>query len=220
MSFEETTKKTYNTISRNWETKRKYSWEPVKEFITEIEEKENKVLIDIGCGTGRHLELAEKKGFKKNHCIGLDYSEGQLEVTAEKGFTTIHCDMTNLLVDSKSVDFILCIATHHHLLNREEQLKALQEMERILKDDGRVLLSNWFPSEEFIEEQVEKGKFEFINESLVKVKYHFDGKIYDRYYYLFDEEEIEELCEEAGFQVEDSEINKGNLYLNLVKLSV
>lgn len=74
-----------------------------------------------------------------------------------------------------------------------------------------------FPSNNYIEEQIGKEKFEFIdkNHKKVKVTYNKEGKIYDRYYYLFEEQEISSLCEKVGFEIEKVEKYEANLYLIL-----
>lgn len=215
--FNEITKETYNTVAKNWEEKRKYYWKPVIQFVENFNNKEELKFLDLGCGGGRHLELAQKSGFKNENIFGCDYSKGQLETVKGKGFHTILSDLTELKIKNNQFDSIICIAAHHHLLEKEKQLQSLREMKRILSNNGKILLANWFPEQEFIEEQIKKEKFEFDkdNNQVVKVKYTFEDKKYDRYYYLFEETELIELCQEANFKIEKKEYDKGNLYLTL-----
>ncbi|MDA3855838.1 MAG: methyltransferase domain-containing protein [Candidatus Woesearchaeota archaeon] len=215
--FQEITKKTYNTVAENWDKKRQYYWKPVVEFIESFENKNDLKFLDLGCGTGRHLELAQKKGFKKENIFGSDYSKGQLEVVKQKGFQTILSDMQNLEIKDKEFDSIVCIAAHHHLLEKKTQLQSLKEMKRILNEDGKILLANWFPEKDFVDQQIQKGKFLFENENkqIVKVFFISENKKHDRYYYLFKETELIELCKEADFTITKREYNKGNLYLTL-----
>ncbi|MFW5704872.1 MAG: class I SAM-dependent methyltransferase [Nanoarchaeota archaeon] len=210
----EITKNTYDSISKDWETKRSYNWKPVKEFLESFENKKNLKLLDLGCGTGRDLELAEKLGFEKNNCIGCDFSKGQLKIVKEKGFETKIANMAELPFEKNGFDVIVCVAAFHHLISKDTQKKALEEMKRILKSNGKLLLVNWFPEKDFVEKQVEKGKFEFVNEKIVKVTYTYEKSKFDRYYYLFEEQELIELCEKE-FEVVSKEYFKGNLYLVL-----
>lgn len=218
-NYNKINKETYDTISSDWNEKRKYNWIPVVNFLESFENKSKLKLLDLGCGTGRHLELAEKMGFIKENIIGSDFSFGQLELVKKKGFNTKICDVISLDFKNEEFEVIICIAAHHHLLEKDKQLTALKEMMRILKKNGKLLLCNWAPEKKFIEEQLKKKKFEFIenNKKKVKVTYTFENKRYDRYYYLFEKEELEKLCENAGFKVINTEIYNGNIYLNLNK---
>ncbi len=220
LDYNKITKETYNSISENWDTKRKYTWKPVEEFLSEFSNSKSLSLIDLGCGTGRFLELAQNLNFKNKNLTGYDYSQGQLKIVKEKGFRAIEGELTNIPFEDNSFDIIICIAAHHHLLKKEEQLKSLKEMKRVLKDSGKLLLSNWFPEKKFIEEQIKKKKFEFISKQEVKVTYtdvsnHLSPITLERYYYLFEEKELIDLCKEANFKLKKKEYDKGNLYLTL-----
>lgn len=212
MRKEEETRETYNSVAQTWKTKREFSWQPVEEFIDNCE-KENSGFIDLGCGSGRHLELAEKKGFAKKNCIGLDYSKGQLEIVNRLGFQTINADLTSIPLQDSKFDYGICIAAHHHLLRKEEQLQSLKEMRRIISK--KLLLANWFPKKEYVERELEKGKFKFVENQVAKVTFFDNGTLYDRYYYFFEEEELTSLCKEAGFGIDKKEYHNGNLYLTL-----
>lgn len=213
----EINKETYDIISSDWNLKRQYFWKPVNDFLNAFENKSNLKLLDLGCGTARHLELTVKLGFDKENIIGCDFSEGQLKIVKEKGFNTKVCDMINLDFEKESFDIIICIAAHHHLLDKKDQLKALEQMRRILKKDGEILLCNWFPEKKFLEEQLKKKKFEYIDDDQkeVKVTYTFENKKHNRYYYLFEKKELESLCKEAKFKIISSQIFEGNIYLTI-----
>lgn len=215
MDYNKITQETYDIISKDWEEKRKYSWKPVEEFLENITDKKNKKLLDLGCGGGRHLEIAEQFGFEKQNLLGCDYSNGQLKTVKEKGFDTQQANLTNLPFEDNSFDTIVCIAAHHHLLEKGEQLQSLKEIKRVLNKEGKILLSNWFPSQEYIDEQIKKKKFEFISSQKVKVTFTSNNNKYNRYYYLFEEKELIELCKQANLNIEKKEYNNGNLYLTL-----
>jgi tRNA (uracil-5-)-methyltransferase TRM9 len=205
---------TYNKISENWETKRQYFWKPVVDFVESFSEPEKLQFLDLGCGGGRHLQLAENSGFLKENLIGSDISSGQLKTVSDKGYKTILCDFTSIPVDNKTFDCIVCIAAFHHLLDRKLQVKALKEFKRILKLNGRILISNWFPEKDFLEKQISKEKFIFDqgDDKKVRVTYDLDGEKLDRFYYLFDEDELDSLLVECEFNIISKEYFKGNLY--------
>ena len=211
------TQKTYDTISSDWDTKREYVWKPVKQFLENQDNKQKLKLLDLGCGTGRHLELAQKIGYENLNLTGADYSIGQLNIVKQKGFQIKKTDLEKLEFNNEEFDLIICIAAHHHLLEPNKQLSSLEEMRRILKNDGKILLSNWFPSKDFIEQQLKKKKFEFIDKQKVKVTYTFNKQKLDRYYYLFEEQELQQLCNKAKLKIIKKEFDNGNIYLTLTK---
>jgi len=215
MNFKKINEETYDIVSEEWDNKRQYEWEQIVNFLKSI--SNNSSLLDLGCGAGRHLETALKLDFKKENILGSDQSQNQLNIVKEKGFKTKKADLINLPFENSSYDNIICIAAHHHLLDPKEQLKSLEEIKRVLKNNGKVLISNWFPTKEYVKKQLEKNKFQFLDEKKQKVRvtFTFENKKYDRYYYLFKEEELIELCKNANLEIESKEYNKGNLYLIL-----
>lgn len=214
-NFKETNQKTYNIISKDWNIKRDYFWEPIVNFVKSFKNPENLKYLDLGCGTGRNLELAKKVGFETKNLLGCDFSGNQLEIVKNKGFKTNLSDLENLNIKDNSFDVIVCIAAHHHLLKKEQQLKSLKEMKRILKKNGKIILSNWFPEKDYLEKAKKKEKFIYLKKNIVKVYYEFENEKYDRFYYLFEKDELKKLCINAGFKVEKEELNRGNYYLIL-----
>ena len=217
MNYKKVNEETYDLISKSWDSKRGYVWKVVCEFLDGFLDKKDLRLLDLGCGNGRHLVYAQKIGFSDFNLVGCDFSQNQLSVTKEKGFEAVLADLKSLPFESNSFDIVICIASFHHLLDREEQLKALSEMRRVVKSNGVILLSNWFPEKDFLDKQIEKGKFNFIDEDKQKVRvtYTRDGKKFDRYYYLFGEDELKSLCESVNLKVRKLRYDKGNLYLEL-----
>ncbi|MCA9459890.1 MAG: class I SAM-dependent methyltransferase, partial [Nanoarchaeota archaeon] len=187
LDYKKINRATYDNISDDWDKKRRYYWRPVVDFLKNFKYKKNLKYLDLGCGGGRHMELALELGLDKKNIFGCDFSKGQVDVVLEKGFNVKVCDMENLDFGDSTFDLIVCIAVHHHLLEREKQLIALKEMYRLLNFGGKILLANWFPEEDFIVKQIEKGKFDFLEnrgkfKGPVRVFYDLDGVKSQRYY--------------------------------------
>lgn len=103
-------------------------------------------ILDAGSGPGRYsLELL-KKGYKVSL---LDISKNELNIAerkiSESGLKAenYYC-ISALELESfkdESYDGILVMGPLYHLHNEEDRLKVLREVYRILKKDGRALIS-------------------------------------------------------------------------------
>jgi len=105
---------------------------------------ENKVVVDIGCGTGRHwLKLLNKQPQK---IIGFDVSEKMLEKLQHKiPFAETHQLLSNQLssLQNNSVDVIVSTLSIAHIKNIEE---ALEEWIRVLKPGGNMIITDYHPT--------------------------------------------------------------------------
>jgi len=89
------------------------------------------LVLDIGCGTGYHLGLSE-------NIVGLDISEKMLKIAKSKNRPLIQASVENLPMISGSFDSIFCF---YSTLNFVDFPRAADEISRIVKNGGRVLLS-------------------------------------------------------------------------------
>jgi ubiquinone/menaquinone biosynthesis C-methylase UbiE len=105
---------------------------------------ENKVLADIGCGTGRHWQKIYEK--KPALVMGFDVSSGMLKQLRRK-FPEALTEQTkdNLLrpVPDKSVDCLIATLTIAHIRDIEQAIKSWS---RILKDCGDLILTDFHPA--------------------------------------------------------------------------
>ena len=96
-------------------------------------------ILDLCCGTGNQLKLLSKNGFKDLHC--LDLSEAMLKV-AEKGGYPIGIyaqDATKTTFDDASFDIVM-LSFAIHEKDRETQEKLLDEVYRLVRKEGFVLI--------------------------------------------------------------------------------
>ena len=104
---------------------------------------QNKVVADIGCGTGRHWP----KIFQKQplSLTGFDVSEGMLNKLKEKfpeaNTHKITDDLFSAVADA-SFDTIISTLTVAHIENIE---RALQAWCRILKANGEIIITDFHP---------------------------------------------------------------------------
>ena len=96
---------------------------------------ENKEILDAGCGKGRFaVKIKDLYSSCKVH--GVDISEELLKevpdcILKKKG------SILNLPYDTETFDSVFCIEALEHVIRAE---KAIAELCRVLKDDGRIII--------------------------------------------------------------------------------
>lgn len=119
-------------------TTRKYD----KAILFQVESMLNKgqKILDVGCGYGRIALPLLKKGYDLR---GIDLNKGyirqirkQLTTDEEKARFSV-ADMCDLPFEADTFDVVLCLwSVFDELLERQYQVKALQEMHRVLRKGG------------------------------------------------------------------------------------
>jgi ubiquinone/menaquinone biosynthesis C-methylase UbiE len=97
-----------------------------------------KRVLDIGCGTGRVIQMLREKGAK---VVALDISEEMITATSRK-FPDIECvvgDSEELPFQDESFDIVLGLFWIVHLADLRP---SFDEVYRVLKKGGRFILSN------------------------------------------------------------------------------
>ena len=105
--------------------------------------KPGELILDAGCGTGRHLKPLTASGA---NVIGLDFSQGMLEVARRNnsGALLVRADLERPLPFSPSLfDALLCALIGEHL---GDLRLVFREMYRILKPKGRLVFSVYHPA--------------------------------------------------------------------------
>jgi ubiquinone/menaquinone biosynthesis C-methylase UbiE len=95
-------------------------------------------LLDVGCGTGYHLEFMEKNGIGEE-LVGIDVSPNMLKEARKR----CKCELKearaeDLPFPGASFDTIICF---HGTFNFVDPKKAASEMARVLKKGGVAMLS-------------------------------------------------------------------------------
>lgn len=105
------------------------------------EQVKEKIVLDAGCGTGKFLEQLENESSKY---IGVDLSFEQLikaQSKKKKSNTIfINSNLKDIMLESNSVDLIVSpwvLGTVTDLVERE---KCLNELKRVLKPGGEIIL--------------------------------------------------------------------------------
>jgi len=192
----------YNKIAKHFSDTRQFVWQELKPFASFV--KKGDVVVDLGCGNGRLYQIFE--GLPISY-IGVDQSE-ELLVLARKQFhggKFIQGSMLSTPLADGGTDVIFCIAALQHIPGGEFQKKAVEEMKRVLKPGGKVILSNWNLFGDWGLKQVHSGKYKDMGDGDFLVPWRdAEGKILgERYYHAFTLPELKDLFESSGFIVED-----------------
>ena len=133
-------KNAYSDIAGEFDKSRKSQW---LEFLYFLEFIENNVkVLDLGCGNGRFYELLKSK---KVDYLGIDNNSNLLE-KAKSNFPEAKFqlgDMVDLDLPDDHFNAVFCIAAFHHIPGRKLRRKSVNEMHRVLKKEGVLILTVW-----------------------------------------------------------------------------
>jgi demethylmenaquinone methyltransferase/2-methoxy-6-polyprenyl-1,4-benzoquinol methylase len=96
-------------------------------------------ILDVGCGTGTHLEL-----YQRYQCnlSGLDLSQSMLQVASHRLKSTAQLalgDATSMPYEDARFDLVIAMLALHEM-SPKIRPQVLCEIKRVLKKDGRILL--------------------------------------------------------------------------------
>ena len=102
----------------------------------------NKVVMDIGCGTGRHWQKILDR--QPRSLTGFDVSAEMLQVLKQKfpGSNTFRLNGNQLQAPSASCDLLVSTLTLAHIPDLE---MALAEWVRVLKPGGEIIITDYHP---------------------------------------------------------------------------
>ncbi|GEM_PF-180102 len=139
----DSTEDVWDDIAESFAETRKQPWRQCLEFISKQSDKT--VILDLACGNGRHLLPASK------YChsvIGGDKSKQLLNIAQDltkeiDNIHLIHLDARCLPLKKESIHAILFVASLHNIAGKNNRLKALKEIKRVLRPGGTALITVW-----------------------------------------------------------------------------
>jgi ubiquinone/menaquinone biosynthesis C-methylase UbiE len=101
-------------------------------------------VLDMGCGTGTHLELYQKAGCT---VVGIDSSRAMLEVARTRlteRAELYHGDASRLPFPYESFDLVLAMFLLH-AIPASVRSSVVDEAQRVMKKSGRFLVIDYHP---------------------------------------------------------------------------
>lgn len=193
----------YNKIGGHFDITRVNHWSWITEFVEKL--PHSSFILDNGCGNGRNMMYSNYR-FQ-----GVDSSQTFVDMCIEKGLNCELGDMCSLPFKDNTFDAILSIAAFHHLATPERRMKALQEMLRVLKPNGKVIMSVWSIT------QPVKTRRVFTKYGDTIVPWKNPSGTYNRYYYIFQIDEICSLFKQVGLKTVQHYWDTGNEIFELIK---
>ncbi len=174
-------------------------------FYLEYAEKYGDPVLEIGCGTGRILLEIAKKGIKID---GLDASPHMLAVLKRKIVTQSSSlpqkinlyqkDMRFFSLEKKYKLITIPFRGFQHLHTISDQLMALRQIKKHLRDNGVLIFDVFYPNFKILEEKMNEEQLDiewqdvkhtgytikryFVRNKLDKLHQFFQGKFIFRTY--------------------------------------
>lgn len=134
----------FDSIAKNWNVIRsEYFEERLKFKILSITNIKDKIVADLGCGTGFvSLALANEASlvFSVDNSVNMLNELKKTALKREyKNIYPIKSSLDNIALFDESLDLVFINMALHHI---KEAQKAVEEMYRVLKQDGVVIISD------------------------------------------------------------------------------
>ena len=110
-----------------------------QQFLDPLDLRPGRKLLDIGCGEGFVLEIAQERGLS---CFGIDISEAAVKRASCRALN--HASRKVMVANGEalpfqnaSFDYVTSIGTLEHFLHPS---KGIREMARVCRDDGKLCI--------------------------------------------------------------------------------
>jgi SAM-dependent methyltransferase len=198
-------KNVYQEIAYHFSNTRVYKWSWIIDFLDTL--NTNSLVYDLGCGNGRNMNHGGLK------FIGVDNCQNFIQICNQKNLKVINSNIIKIPLANDSADAIICIAVFHHLYSNQNRIDALFEMKRLIKKNGKILLSVWS-----INQPKKTGRvFNNYGNNIVLWNNN-NGKIFERFYYIFKLDELKKIIDSVELIIVNYEYNCGNEIFTLMKL--
>ncbi|MCD6116868.1 methyltransferase domain-containing protein [bacterium] len=172
----------FNELATEWDSIAKDD-NSLKGYLTEFGLEKDDAVLDVGAGTGRMsrciADIVGEQGIVISHDFALDMLERSQSKGSHDNIYYLCNDIHSLCFKNNLFDKIICFSAFPHFI---DQQKAVNEIYRVLKPSGKLLIFHRDSSDE-------------IN------KFHFDLSTLVSKDVLPEAEELSQMLEISGFKV-------------------
>lgn len=174
----------WDAIAPEWDEYKKI---PAKQVIEFLNTQKGNVL-DLGSGSGRNLQKINGKMYL------LDFSEEMLKLAEQKAkkekilIETKKADLTKIPYEENFFEGAICISALHCIKGKSKREKVVKELYRVLKPKAKALIGVWNRNSKRFKGKKPERMIGWTNKG-------------ERYYYLFEEDEVHELFKKNGFKI-------------------
>ncbi|MAF13599.1 MAG: hypothetical protein CMI53_01770 [Parcubacteria group bacterium] len=201
----------YNQIAASFSQVRTQLWDEFK-VIQDLIKTGDKVL-DLGCGNGRLRLLSRDQNVKFDY-VGVDSSQELIKIAESNN--DFKMDSQQFLVASmlklpfadNSFNVVASVAVFHHIPSKQMRLKALQEVKRVLKPGGTLIMFNWNRwQKDYLHYIIKYTRLKLIGKSDLDFKDilipWMNGEV-KRYFHVFTLGELKKLVKLSGLKLEEN----------------
>lgn len=168
MNSKEKTKQHFNETAEDYDSSSDGKFvEPMYETIVkEILKLDSGKILDVGCGNGNLFTFLPDERYE---LAGVDFSQNMIIEAKKKcgdKASFFVGDAEKLPFDDDSFDIVVCNASFHHYIRPNT---VLEEMHRVLKDGGKVLIGDPYISD------IVRPLINILTKFSEKGDYHFYG---------------------------------------------
>lgn len=201
-------KDVYENIAYKFDNTRYRCWTTVERILNLY--KKNSINCEMGCGNGKNMIYRNDINF-----IGVDFCEKFIEICKKKKLNCYVEDIRNTHFEDNYFDNCISIAVIHHLDSIEKRVAAINEMFRVTKINGTLLIYVWAlmdPNGILRDNKVTKP------DNLVPFKNN-DNSIFKRYYHHYINGELNKEISKCNYNyiIIENGYEKGNYYIYLRK---
>ncbi|KAI9322323.1 S-adenosyl-L-methionine-dependent methyltransferase [Dichotomocladium elegans] len=202
----------YEEIASHFSETRYKPWPVVESFLNSM--PVGSLGADVGCGNGKYMGVN-----RQTFMLGSDRSSNLIKIVCERGFEGMVADGLDLPYRDNAFDFVVSIAVIHHFSTPKRRREAIEELLRITRPGGKVLVFVWaLEQTKFSKRNFEPGQ----QDVFVPWKLKTDpSKVYNRYYHLFREGELDDLFRSVpGLTIDTAGYDRDNHYVIATKENV
>lgn len=206
----------WERIAQSFSETRNRPWDQVIDFLDTL--PTSATLLDLGCGNGRHGVIARNRGMR---VVAVDASRELVRVAGQRlgdsksvegRADVIAGTAVELPLARNAVDHALFIAALHNIPGRDQRVKALREMRRVMRPRGMALLSVWARWQDRFADHYVRELFRHVPRRIAQGREapEFGDILIPwknetmRFYHLMSLRETIVTCKAAGFFVKDA----------------